>query len=215
MTDEIERWLAAGADAVDPGAAPGWLVPLVRYVNAVDARTLSEHDPPADGVSERQAAVLLLLGLDPADGPYVVLQQRSAHLRHHPGEISFPGGRREPVDTSTVDTALREADEEIGLIRTDVDPVALLPRLHIVATGFDVTAVLAHQRRAAALRADGSETTAIHRVSLGALAALSAWQDLHHPRGWHGPAAELPFGTLWGYTADIVRALVAGLAARP
>jgi 8-oxo-dGTP pyrophosphatase MutT (NUDIX family) len=212
VSREIERWLAAGPAAVDATLAPEWLVPLVSYVGSMDARTLSNTDPPAVGLGERQAAVLVLLADELGVGPSVVLQQRSTSLRHHPGELSFPGGRRQPNDASPVDTALREASEEVGLHREGADPVALFPRVHIRASGFDVTAVVAHQGQLTTLAPDGAETVAVHRVPLEVLSVRSAWYELHHPIGWTGPAIDLPFGTLWGLTADLVRATVGVLA---
>jgi 8-oxo-dGTP pyrophosphatase MutT (NUDIX family) len=211
MTDEIEQWWANRSTEISPSLAPGWMIPLVRHIETVDATSISETDPPACDFGERQAAVLIVLASDGDSGPSVVLQQRSPHLRHHPGEISFPGGRREPGDSSPVDTALREANEEVGLQRADVDPVALFPRLLIRATGFEVTAVVAHWRDPTTLTPDATETTAVQRVPLSELADTSGWYDLRHPIGWNGRAIQLPFGTLWGYTADLIRATIHGI----
>ncbi len=72
-----------------------------------------------------RAAVLVPWIIRP-DGFRVVLTVRSAHLQHHPGQISFPGGRREPQDDSSLTTALRETEEEVGLAR---DRVVVLGRL--------------------------------------------------------------------------------------
>ena len=70
----------------------------------------------------RGAAILVPFVRDADGGLHVLLTQRAAHLKHHAGQVSFPGGAREPGDTSLADTAIREAAEEVGLAsgRTDV-----------------------------------------------------------------------------------------------
>ena len=66
------------------------------------------------------AAVLVPLFLAAGEEPHAVFTRRGTGLRRHAGEISFPGGRRDPDDASLSETALREAEEEIGLPRTEV-----------------------------------------------------------------------------------------------
>src|SRR5665213_199053 len=86
-----------------------------------------ERAQPAEQV---QAAVLVPLYLAPDAGePHVVLTRRRADLRRHAGEISFPGGRRDPEDADLTETALREAEEEIGLPREQVTLLAWQPDL--------------------------------------------------------------------------------------
>jgi 8-oxo-dGTP pyrophosphatase MutT (NUDIX family) len=72
----------------------------------------------------------------------VLLTRRTEHLKDHAGQISFPGGRSEPSDADTIDTALREAEEEIGLARTHVDVIGTMP-IYTTVTGFRVTPVVA------------------------------------------------------------------------
>ncbi len=84
-----------------------------------------------------QAAVLVPLFLDAhASEPHVVLTRRRGDLRRHAGEISFPGGRRDPSDPNLADTALREAEEEIGLDRTRVSLLGELPATSTFATNY-------------------------------------------------------------------------------
>ncbi len=72
-----------------------------------------------------------------ADGePHAVLTRRRADLRRHAGEISFPGGRRDPEDRDLRETALREAEEEIGLARTEVRVLGELPPVSTFVTGY-------------------------------------------------------------------------------
>ena len=79
--------------------------------------------------------VPLLLVRD-GDEPCVVLTKRRAELRRHPGEISFPGGRQDPEDADLTDTALREAEEEIGLPRAEVSLLGELPPTSTFATNY-------------------------------------------------------------------------------
>ena len=84
-----------------------------------------------------QAAVLVPLVVDPTGGWTVVLTERHADLRKHAGEISFPGGRRDPGET-LLETALREAEEEIGLPRALVQVAGALAPVSTLVTGYRV-----------------------------------------------------------------------------
>ncbi|MCA0175293.1 MAG: CoA pyrophosphatase [Proteobacteria bacterium] len=86
------------------------------------------------------AAVLVPLVPRP-DGLQVLLTRRAAHLAKHPGQIAFPGGRSDPGDADAVATALREAQEEIGLAPASVEVLGSLPAYHTV-TGYAVTPVV-------------------------------------------------------------------------
>ncbi|HPF59755.1 MAG TPA: CoA pyrophosphatase [Candidatus Competibacteraceae bacterium] len=87
------------------------------------------------------AAVLVPL-VERTEGYTVLLTQRTDHLEHHAGQISFPGGRTEEEDASPVETALREAEEEIGLHRRHVVEIAGFLDLYQTVTGFLVTPVV-------------------------------------------------------------------------
>jgi 8-oxo-dGTP pyrophosphatase MutT (NUDIX family) len=83
------------------------------------------------------AAVLVPIFRAGPDGePHVVLTRRRSDLRRHAGEISFPGGRRDAEDAALSDTALREAEEEIGLARTEVELIAALRPTSTFATNY-------------------------------------------------------------------------------
>jgi 8-oxo-dGTP pyrophosphatase MutT (NUDIX family) len=162
MTDEVTRWLTTSS--VRPEATPHQLAVLVEAVPRARHEDLNRNDPAALTVAERQAAVLILIATDGHDGPDVLLQQRASGLNAHAGEISYPGGARECGDAGPVETALREATEETGLDAAGVDPLALLPRLHIPPSRFDVTGVLAHWRSPSAVNAiDPAETARVMR----------------------------------------------------
>lgn len=99
---------------------------------------------PARPEAPRAAAVLVPIVLH-EQGATVLLTERTSHLSKHAGEVAFPGGRRDPEDPSLVDTALREAEEEIGLERERVDIVAHLPD-YLTGTGYIVTPVIGFVR---------------------------------------------------------------------
>jgi 8-oxo-dGTP pyrophosphatase MutT (NUDIX family) len=81
--------------------------------------------------------VLVPLFLDATShAPHVVLTRRRSDLRRHAGEISFPGGRQDPDDPQLSYTALREAEEEIGLARADVELIGELASVSTFATGY-------------------------------------------------------------------------------
>jgi 8-oxo-dGTP pyrophosphatase MutT (NUDIX family) len=93
--------------------------------------------PPDDREGQTLAAVLVPLIVVPeSDSPHVVLTKRRADLRRHAGEVSFPGGRRDPDDSDLSVTALREAEEEIGLARGSVELLGELPAISTFATNY-------------------------------------------------------------------------------
>lgn len=86
---------------------------------------------------QTRAAVLVpLFSPTASEPPHVVLTRRRADLRRHAGEISFPGGRQDPEDSDLTETALREADEEIGLKRDVVTLIGELPAISTFATNY-------------------------------------------------------------------------------
>ena len=98
---------------------------------------IKSHDRPQ--ADEQVAAAVLVPLYEDAQGELrVVLTKRRADLRRHAGEISFPGGRRDPDDGSLSETALREAEEEIGLVRADVNLVGALDRTSTFVTNYAI-----------------------------------------------------------------------------
>lgn len=89
----------------------------------------------------RPAAVLVPLVLRPS-GMTVLLTKRTAHLKDHAGQVSFPGGRCEPEDGSPIRTAIREAEEEVGLESRQIEVLGTLPD-YDTGTGFHVVPVVA------------------------------------------------------------------------
>ena len=118
-----------GTDAHLPAVDPVRLTPEALRQRFVLPPPWQAEIPGDTGPIEQQlmpASVLVPLVQRP-EGLSVLLTRRTDHLRDHAGQISFPGGRAEPYDADAADTALREAEEEVGLPRTAVDIIGELP----------------------------------------------------------------------------------------
>ncbi|MFE2750421.1 NUDIX hydrolase [Actinosynnema sp. NPDC059335] len=193
---------------VDPDDVPEWMRGLVKATADIDARAFTRLTPPPDG-SGRPAAVLMLFGEGP-NGPDVLLLRRADTLGSHPGQVAFPGGAADPTDDGPVDTALREAFEETGVLREGVRPVATLPRLYVPVSRFVVTPVLAHWDAPSPVApVDPAETAAVARVPIAHLADPANRFRVSHPSGFVGPAFSAPGMLVWGFTAGLLDGLLA------
>ncbi|RJF99242.1 CoA pyrophosphatase [Noviherbaspirillum saxi] len=103
-----------------------------------------------------------------ADGLTMLLTQRTAHLHDHAGQVSLPGGRVDDTDTSAIETALRETEEEVGVHRRHIEVLGTLPD-YFTGTGFRVTPVVALVQPPFELRADPFEVAEIFEVPLAFL----------------------------------------------
>jgi 8-oxo-dGTP pyrophosphatase MutT (NUDIX family) len=124
-----------------------------------------------DGTEGRQAASTAAAVLIPVvlhEELTVLFTQRTAHLKSHAGQVSFPGGRAEPGDASAEYTALREAEEEIGLPRERVEVLGRLPEYR-TRTGFRVTPVIGVVAPPLALAPDPREVESVFEVPLAFL----------------------------------------------
>lgn len=156
----------------------------------------------------RPASVLIALQAGAA-GPEVVLTKRASGLRHHPGQIAFPGGKPEPEDADAIATALREAHEEIGLPPALAEVLGTLDT-HETVTGFTVTPVLAAVRGPYTPRPEAGEVAEVFAVPLDFVAELRHYRV--ERRRWLGQDRAyyvLPFGPfyIWGATARMLRGL--------
>jgi 8-oxo-dGTP pyrophosphatase MutT (NUDIX family) len=158
----------------------------------------------------RRAAVLVPLVRRP-DGLTVLLTQRTEHLSNHAGQVSFPGGRAEEDDSSPIETALRETEEEIGLTRRHVEIVGVLPD-HVTASAYIVTPVVGLVTPPFDLTAESNEVADIFEVPLRFLMDGMNHQimsfDLPDGAGRRSFYA-MPYERffIWGATAGMLRNL--------
>jgi len=138
----------------------------------------------------------------------VLFTQRAAALRHHAGQISFPGGRLEAADASPIEAALREAREEVGLEAGFVTVIGYLPD-HVIGSGFRVTPVVAFVRPGFALVPDPREVEEIFEVPLDFLFDPANFRPRLRQYVPELPPVQLndiPFGerNIWGATAGML-----------
>lgn len=138
----------------------------------------------------------------------VILTKRSARLKHHPGQIAFPGGKQDATDATIIDVALREAHEEIGLPSNIVDVVGTLPT-HQTVTGYQVTPVVGLITGEYTQVPEAGEVSEVFEVPLAHLMTPGMYRV--EGRRWQGRRRlyyAVPFGPyyIWGATARILRA---------
>ncbi len=165
-----------------------------------------QSDEPADTGTDR-AAVLVPLYADELGDVRVVLTKRPMTMPTHAGHIAFPGGRPDPDDGGPVGTALREAEEEVGISPDSVELMGFLPTIHTVEFTLFVVPVVGRLPGVPELRPSPREVEKVLLPRVEDLADDSAWRfEL-----WQGRKVwfyELEGEILWGATAKMVRDLV-------
>ncbi|GAB3149411.1 CoA pyrophosphatase [Micromonospora sonneratiae] len=186
---------------------PTWCEPLLTQVRSARTEDFTRLRTPTSG--GRASAVLVLLGEQPEHGPDVLLLQRAATMRNHAGQPAFPGGAADPEDVDPTATALREAQEEVGLDPDSVTVLAQLPRLWIPVSDFVVTPVLGwwHQPHPVHPRAT-TEVAHVARLSVAELVDPDNRVRVRHPSGWIGPAFQVRGMLVWGFTAGVLATLL-------
>jgi len=185
-------------------------------VDVVELRARLKRAPPAyavygdDGTEGREAAstpaAVLIPLIAHTDALSVLFTQRTAHLKNHSGQVSFPGGRAEPGDASAEFTALRETEEEIGLAMQRVEVLARLPDYR-TRTGFRVTPVLGLVAPPLELAPDPREVAEVFEVPLAFF--MEERNRQHRTREFQGRQVgyyvfEYGERVIWGATAGIL-----------
>jgi 8-oxo-dGTP pyrophosphatase MutT (NUDIX family) len=178
------------------------------YPQETGFRAIQSSAPPL-----RKAAVLVGF-VERRAGLHVIFTKRSLHLRHHPGQISFPGGKCDRDDRSMYDTALREAREEIGLEAQYIEPLGYLPELKTISR-FSITPVVAFISPQYRTLVDQNEVEEVFEVPAS---YLFHPQHLYHATFILRQTRQKIFGIpyrrhfIWGATAQIICALKQQLA---
>lgn len=185
--------------------------PGLNDASVTPARGDHDADPVMRKIAEvrpiRPAAVLVPIVDRPE--PTVLLTQRAQHLPDHAGQVSFPGGKIDDGDADPRASALREAEEEIGLDRRHVEPLGYLD-LYMTTLGYRIVPVIARVKPGFALKLNVSEVDAAFEVPLDFLMDQNNVQ--RHSRDWQGMTRRyyaITFGEryIWGVTAGILRNL--------
>ncbi|OBI74446.1 NUDIX hydrolase [Mycobacterium asiaticum] len=224
--------------ALTPDAGPAWLRPLVDNLDQIpdayrrrlpaDVLAMVTAAKSVSSLSKggREAAVLVLFS-GPQSGPAgdgvpddadLLLTVRASTLRHHAGQAAFPGGASDPGDAGPVATALREAREETGIDVTRLHPLATMERTFIAPSRFHVVPVLAYSPDPGPVDVvNDAETALVARVPVRAF--INPANRLMVYRGtlgrrWAGPAFLLNQMLVWGFTGQVISAVldVAGWA---
>jgi 8-oxo-dGTP pyrophosphatase MutT (NUDIX family) len=168
-------------------------------------------DPSAAPVFPGARASAVLVALTEGDeGCEIVLTRRAGHLRHHRGEVSFPGGRMDPGETP-IDTALREAEEEIGLDRSHLEVVGGLAPVSTWVSSSYIVPVVARYDGPTQWTPNPGEVDRVFTVPLMELTR----PDTYRSEWWGAPPDEfelhffeLDDETIWGATGRMLRELI-------
>jgi 8-oxo-dGTP pyrophosphatase MutT (NUDIX family) len=169
---------------------------------------LEQAPAPVAAAGDRLAAVLALLVREPV--PSLLFTVRAATLSRHAGEVSFPGGLRDPEDADLAATALRETEEEVGVAREAPTMLGALPPVHTFVSGILVTPFVATVRALPPLRVSLVEIDRALTVPLTTLHAVEAERELRREGGrvWKGWWYETGGVTIWGATGFMLHSLL-------
>ncbi len=159
----------------------------------------------ANGRALKPAGVLVAL-VARAEGPTILLTQRTHHLKHHAGQIAFPGGRREPGDADILETALRETEEEVGLDRRLVEVLGQL-EVYETTSAYAVTPVIGWVEPPFDLTVDPFEVEEAFEVPLAfVLDPANHKRETMFRDGLQRHYYVLPYGDyrIWGATAGML-----------
>ncbi|AGB77825.1 CoA pyrophosphatase [Pseudocitrobacter corydidari] len=166
-------------------------------------------------VNQRQAAVLVPIVRRPEPG--LLLTQRSAKLRKHPGQVAFPGGAVDSTDASLIAAALREAQEEVAIPPESVEIIGMLPPVDSV-TGFQVTPVVGVIPPNLHYHASVDEVSSVFEMPLAEALRLGRYHPLDIHRRGDSHRVWLSWYQhyfVWGMTAGIIRELALQIGVKP
>jgi 8-oxo-dGTP pyrophosphatase MutT (NUDIX family) len=199
---------AVGVAALLPGALRQRFATPPQWEPEVRAEPLFSQRKPA------LAAVLVPIVIRDS-GAHLILTHRTMGLSTHAGQIAFPGGRVDAADYSVIDTALRETEEETGIVRAGIEVLGLLPD-YVTGSAFTVTPVVALVRPDYRVNANPHEVAEVFEVPLGHL--LNPACHFRHEYTFEGVKRQwysIPYNDaafqparrrfIWGATAGMIR----------
>jgi 8-oxo-dGTP pyrophosphatase MutT (NUDIX family) len=182
-----------------------------RFAESRPQTLATFREPPLHDKPPKPASVLL--GIVMREEPTVLLTLRTAHLSSHSGQVALPGGRQDAQDADEIATALREAQEEVGLHPKFVTILGCLP-IYITGTGYQVTPVVALLDPFMQVTANPQEVAEVFEVPLAFL--MNPANHYRHAMEWQGVRREwfsMPYEKemhhrlIWGATAGILKHL--------
>lgn len=195
---------------------PAWSAELLQKALSMPAAPTSDFDLNPQGAAPagqlRPAGVLAAFHHD--DGR-LILTQRAATMRHHPGQIALPGGKLDPGDKDEIAAALREAREEVGLPSEQVEILGTLPP-HRTVTGFAIVPVLAIISGPFTPRPEPGEVAEAFCLPFAHIANPASYRvEGRYWRGTWRSYHAAPYGPyyLWGATARILYSLARRITA--
>lgn len=202
-----------GVDAHLPAVPAHALLPnvIAQRFSGAHRWTPEMHSEPRFSEKALVHASVLIPLVERAHGLTVLLTQRTSHLSSHSGQIAFPGGKADPEDHNATATALREAQEEIGLASSFVDVLGEFP-VYTTGSAFIITPVVALVREGFAVSANPHEVADIFEVPLSFL--MNPAHHHRHALEWAGQRREwfsMPYMDgnaerfIWGATAGMLR----------
>ncbi|MEW5962867.1 MAG: CoA pyrophosphatase [Pseudomonadota bacterium] len=211
LSTAIEPWTAARLRRLAATALHA--VPVPDGDDGAGRPGPSDFDLDPDLALELAArhlrAAAVLVPIVDREQPTLLFTVRTDSLPSHAGQISFPGGKIDEGDAGPLDTALREAEEEIGLARALVEPLGYLDTYR-TGTGYAIQPVVALVDPGHSLAINPSEVAEVFEVPLAFL--MQAANHQRHARAWQGRQRHfyaMPYGErfIWGATAGIIRNL--------
>ncbi len=163
--------------------------------------------PGCFSANSRHAAVLIPIICRPE--PTLLLTRRSSHLRKHAGQVAFPGGKADPGDSSLIETALREAEEEVAIPASAVHVLGQLAPLDS-SSGYQVTPIVGLVPDNIAFHGNEDEVAGLFEMPLHEALSLSRYYSLDIHRGGVNHRVYLSWYErqfVWGLTAAIIRRL--------
>lgn len=157
----------------------------------------------------RKSAVLIPL-VEINNELNILVCKRPDYLKHHPGQICFPGGKCENSDATPLDTALRETQEEMGFV-VEKDQVIGEMKSYSTLTGFEIKPYIAFFQQKPHLNLQQQEVSTAFYIPLSQLIEKTNWRDIQFTRrnsNYTLKGFNTEYGLLWGATAQIIRNLI-------